>query len=43
MRLSCSFTIANNLSLGDATKAEQELDWKREFDTLDKLIDDMFS
>jgi len=28
--------------LGDASKAEKELGWKREFDTVDKLIEDMF-
>ena len=28
--------------LGDPTKAENLLNWKREFDTLDKLINDMF-
>lgn len=28
--------------LGDPSKAENLLNWKREFDTLDKLIDDMF-
>ena len=32
-----------DLLLGDASKAEKELGWKREFDTLDKLIEDMFS
>jgi GDPmannose 4,6-dehydratase len=32
-----------DLLLGDATKAEKELGWKREFDTLDKLIEDMFN
>ena len=31
-----------DLLLGDASKAEKELGWKREFDTLDKLIEDMF-
>ena len=31
-----------DLLLGNATKAEKELGWKREFDTLDKLIEDMF-
>lgn len=31
-----------DLLLGDATKAEKELEWKREFDTLDSLIEDMF-
>ena len=31
-----------DLLLGDASKAEKELGWKREFDTLDKLIQDMF-
>jgi GDPmannose 4,6-dehydratase len=28
--------------LGDPSKAESILNWKREYDTLDKLIDDMF-
>ena len=28
--------------LGDPNKAENKLGWKREYDTLDKLIDDMF-
>lgn len=32
-----------DLLLGDATKAEKELKWAREFDTLDKLIKDMFN
>ena len=32
-----------DLLLGDASKAEKELGWKREFDTLDKLIEDMFN
>ncbi len=32
-----------DLLLGNATKAEKELGWKREFDTLDKLIEDMFN
>ena len=31
-----------DLLLGDAKKAEKELGWKREFDTVDKLIEDMF-
>ena len=31
-----------DLLLGDASKAEKKLGWKREFDTLDKLIEDMF-
>jgi len=31
-----------DLLLGNAEKAEKELGWKREFDTLDKLIKDMF-
>ena len=31
-----------DLLLGDASKAEKELGWKRKFDTLDKLIQDMF-
>ena len=31
-----------DLLLGDASKAEKELGWKREFDTVDKLIEDMF-
>ena len=31
-----------DLLLGDATKAEKELTWSREYDTLDKLIKDMF-
>tara|TARA_B110000046_G_scaffold43547_2_gene48578 strand:- start:1050 stop:2078 length:1029 start_codon:yes stop_codon:yes gene_type:complete len=31
-----------DLLLGDASKAEKELGWIREFDTLDKLIEDMF-
>lgn len=31
-----------DLLLGDAIKAEKELEWKREFDTLDSLIEDMF-
>uniref|UniRef100_A0A6C0C254 GDP-mannose 4,6-dehydratase n=1 Tax=viral metagenome TaxID=1070528 RepID=A0A6C0C254_9ZZZZ len=31
------------LLLGDATKAEKELEWRREFDTLEKLIVDMFN
>jgi GDPmannose 4,6-dehydratase len=32
-----------DLLLGDASKAEKELGWKREFDTVDKLIEDMFN
>ena len=32
-----------DLLLGDASKAEKELGWKRELDTLDKLIEDMFN
>ena len=32
-----------DLLLGDPTKAEKELGWKREYDTLDKLIIDMFN
>ena len=32
-----------DLLLGDASKAEKKLGWKREFDTLDKLIEDMFN
>jgi len=32
-----------DLLLGDPTKAERVLGWKREFDTLDKLIEDMFA
>jgi len=31
-----------DLLLGNAKKAEKELGWKRKFDTLDKLIEDMF-
>ena len=31
-----------DLLLGDATKAEKELNWTRDYDTLDKLIKDMF-
>jgi len=31
-----------DLLLGDASKAEKELNWSREYDTLDKLIKDMF-
>lgn len=31
-----------DLLLGDATKAKNELGWKMEYDTLDKLIEDMF-
>jgi len=30
------------LLLGDASKAEEKLGWEREYDTLDKLIADMF-
>jgi len=32
-----------NLLLGDPTKAENILGWKREYDTIDKLIEEMFS
>ena len=32
-----------DLLLGDARKAHNELGWKREFDTIDKLIEDMFN
>ena len=32
-----------DLLLGDATKAEKELNWSRDYDTLDKLIKDMFN
>ena len=32
-----------DLLLGDPSKAEKELGWKREYDTLDKLIADMFT
>ena len=32
-----------DLLLGDATKAHEELGWKRAFDTMDKLIEDMFN
>ena len=32
-----------DLLLGDASKAEKELGWVREFDTVDKLIEDMFN
>ena len=32
-----------DLLLGNAKKAEKELGWKREFNTLDKLIEDMFN
>ena len=32
-----------DLLLGDASKAEKQLGWKREFDTLNKLIEDMFN
>ena len=31
-----------DLLLGDASKAQKELGWVRKFDTLDKLIEDMF-
>jgi GDPmannose 4,6-dehydratase len=31
-----------DLLLGDPSKAENELGWKREFDTLESIIDDMF-
>ena len=31
-----------DLLLGDATKAEKELNWSKDYDTLDKLITDMF-
>ena len=31
-----------DLLLGDARKAEEKLGWKRDYDTLDKLIADMF-
>ncbi len=31
-----------DLLLGDATKAEKKLNWTRDYDTLDKLIKDMF-
>ena len=31
-----------DLLLGDCSQAEKELGWKREFDTIDKLIQDMF-
>jgi GDPmannose 4,6-dehydratase len=31
-----------DLLLGDASKAEKELNWSRDYDTLDKLIKDMF-
>ena len=31
-----------DLLLGDATKAEKELNWTRDYDTLEKLIKDMF-
>ena len=31
-----------DLLLGDPTKAIKKLEWSREFDTLDKLISDMF-
>ena len=31
------------LLLGDPSKAQKELGWKREYDTLDKLIADMFT
>ena len=36
------YCLRVDLLLGNATKAEKELGWKREFDTLDKLIEDMF-
>jgi GDPmannose 4,6-dehydratase len=32
-----------SLLLGDSTKAENILGWKREYDTIDKLIEEMFS
>ena len=32
-----------DLLLGDPSKAQKELGWKREYDTLDKLIVDMFT
>ena len=32
-----------DLLLGDPTKAEEKLGWKRRFDTIDKLIVDMFT
>jgi len=32
-----------DLLLGDASKAKEKLGWKREYDTLDKLIEDMFN
>jgi GDPmannose 4,6-dehydratase len=32
-----------DLLLGDPSKAEKELGWKRDYDTLDKLIADMFT
>jgi GDPmannose 4,6-dehydratase len=32
-----------DLLLGDPSKAQKELGWKREYDTLDKLIIDMFN
>ena len=32
-----------DLLLGDATRAENKLGWRREFDTLEKLIIDMFN
>jgi GDPmannose 4,6-dehydratase len=31
-----------DLLLGDATKAEKELNWSRDYDTIDKIIKDMF-
>ena len=32
-----------DLLLGDPSKAIKELGWKRDYDTLDKLIVDMFN
>ena len=32
-----------DLLLGDPTKAKEKLNWTMEFDTLDKLIKDMFA
>ena len=32
-----------DILLGDAMKAREKLEWKREFDTIDKLIKDMFN
>ena len=32
-----------DLLLGDPTKAIENIEWKREYDTLDKLIVDMFN